>query len=170
MGTLSKTLAGCGGYIAGCSELVEYLRLTAGVFVYSVGVAPVIAATTVKAIEILHREPERVIRLQQNGRYFLARAKEQGLDTGNGAGTAICPIVVGDSTLAVVLSHALLAREINVLPVAYPAVPARESRLRFFVTAMHNRRDIDTALTITAEELKKARTQTLALGRALLQG
>jgi 7-keto-8-aminopelargonate synthetase-like enzyme len=70
MGTLSKTLAGCGGYIAGCHELVEYLRLTVGVFVYSVGMPPVIAASTLKALEILHREPERVHNLQRNGAVF----------------------------------------------------------------------------------------------------
>ena len=70
MGTLSKTLAGCGGYIAGCKELVDYLRLTVGVFVFSVGMPPVIAATAQKALEILHREPERVARLQHNAAYF----------------------------------------------------------------------------------------------------
>ena len=76
MGTLSKTLAGCGGYIAGCNELIEYLRLTVGVFVYSVGMPPVIAASALKALEILHREPERVSKLQHNGAYLpLARPR-----------------------------------------------------------------------------------------------
>src|ERR1700722_7218939 len=92
MGTLSKTLAGCGGYIAGCKELVEYLKLTVGVFVYSVGMPPVIAASALKALEILHREPERVRMLQHNGAYFRSLARQHGLDTGNGAGTAVCPV------------------------------------------------------------------------------
>ena len=97
MGTLSKTLAGCGGYIAGCRELVEYLRLTVGVFVYSVAMPPVIAASALKALEILHREPERVAKLQQNGATFRSLAAKCGLDTGDGAGTAICPVIVADS-------------------------------------------------------------------------
>lgn len=155
MGTLSKTLAGCGGYIAGCKELIDYLRLTVGVFVYSVGMPPVIAASTLKALEILHREPERVRMLQHNGAYFRALAQERGLDTGNSAGTAICPIIVADSLPAVMLSQRLLERGINVQPVTHPAVPPKASRLRFFLTAMHTERDIDSAIDATVEELAK---------------
>ena len=96
MGTLSKTLAGCGGYIAGSGALVDYLRLTTGAFVFSVGMPPLIAAGTAKALEIMHREPDRVAKLQHNGVYFRDYARRQGLDTGTGGGTAVCPIVVGD--------------------------------------------------------------------------
>ena len=159
MGTLSKTLAGCGGYIAGCRELVDYLRLTVGAFVFSVGMPPVIAASAHKALEILHREPERVARLQHNAAAFLARARERGLDTATAAGTAICPIMVGDSLPTVVLSQRLLERGINALPVTHPAVPAKSSRLRFFVTAMHTQAQIETAVDVTAEELARLRAQ-----------
>jgi 7-keto-8-aminopelargonate synthetase-like enzyme len=155
MGTLSKTLAGCGGYIAGSAILVDYLRCMAGAFVYSVGMAPVIAASVEKALEILHREPERVASLQRNAKYFYDTAKSLKLDTGNGSATAVCPIVVGDSIPTVILSQQLFKRGINVQPVLYPAVPAKSSRLRFFLTAMHTEKDIDTALGITAEELAK---------------
>jgi 8-amino-7-oxononanoate synthase len=157
MGTLSKTLAGCGGYIAGCTELVEYLRLTVGVFVFSVGMPPAIAAAAHKALEILHREPERVARLQRNSAYFYALARERGLDTGTGAGTAVCPIMVGDSLPAVMLSKRLAERGINVLPVTHPAVPAKSSRLRFFLTAGHTQADMEAAIEATADELEKLR-------------
>jgi len=157
MGTLSKTLAGCGGYIAGCKELVDYLRLTVGVFVFSVGMPPVIAATAQKALEVLHREPERVARLQHNGAYFCSLAKARGLDLGTAAGTAVCPVMVGDSLPTVVLSQRLLERGVNALPVTHPAVPAKSSRLRFFVTAMHTRAQIETAIEVTAEELANVR-------------
>jgi 8-amino-7-oxononanoate synthase len=157
MGTLSKTLAGCGGYIAGCKELVDYLRLTVGSFVFSVGMPPLIAASAQKALEILHREPERVGRLQHNATYFFALARERGLDTGTAAATAVCPIMVGDSLPTVVLSHRLLERGINALPVTHPAVPAKSSRLRFFVTAMHTQPQIETAIEVTADELAKVR-------------
>jgi 8-amino-7-oxononanoate synthase len=155
MGTLSKTLAGCGGYIAGSAVLVDYLRCLAGAFVYSVGMAPVIAASVEKALEIMHREPERVETLHRNAKYFYETAKAHKLDTGNGSGTAVCPIVVGDSIPAVVLSECLLKRGVNVQPVLYPAVPAKSSRLRFFITAMHTKDDIGTAVMVTAEELAK---------------
>jgi 7-keto-8-aminopelargonate synthetase-like enzyme len=164
MGTLSKALAGCGGYIAGCHELVEYLRLTVGVFVYSVAMPPVIAASTLKALEILHREPERVSKLQHNGTTFRALALARGLDTGNGAGTAICPIIVADSAPAVMLAQRLLARGINVQPVTHPAVPAKASRLRFFLTAMHTDAEMAEAIEATAEELGQVRSRMRTLG------
>jgi 8-amino-7-oxononanoate synthase len=166
MGTMSKTLAGCGGYIAGSAIMVDYLRLLAGSFVYSVGMPPVVAASVEKALEIMHREPERVASLQRNSRYFYETAKACNLDTGNGSGTAVCPIVVGDSIPAVILSQQLLVRGINVQPVLYPAVPAKSSRLRFFLTAMHTKEDIDQTIAIVVEELAKIpegmRTSNLA--------
>jgi 7-keto-8-aminopelargonate synthetase-like enzyme len=106
-----------------------------------------------KALEIVHREPQRVAKLQQNATYFFERARQRGLNTGNGGGTAICPIVVGDSIPAVVLSQRLFQRGINVQPVLYPAVPAKSSRLRFFLTAMHTEEEIDETINIVVEEL-----------------
>jgi 8-amino-7-oxononanoate synthase len=153
MGTLSKTLAGCGGYIAGSATLVDYLRCMAGAFVYSVGMPPVIAASVHKALEIMHREPQRVAKLHRNAAYFANCAKKNGLDTGTGGGTAVCPIVVGDSIPAVVLSQRLFQRGINVQPVLYPAVPAKSSRLRFFLTAMHTEDEIETTIKAIVEEL-----------------
>jgi 7-keto-8-aminopelargonate synthetase-like enzyme len=155
MGTLSKTLAGCGGYIAGSTDLVEYLKCMAGVFVYSVGLPPALAAGATKALELMHREPERVRQLQHNGRYFHDLAKQSGLDTGTGMGTAVCPIMVADSLPAVVLSQRLLERGINVLPIIHPAVPPKASRLRFFITATHTEEQIKTAIEATVEELRE---------------
>lgn len=155
MGTLSKTLAGCGGYVAGSAVAIDYLRCLAGGFVYSVGLPPLIAASVTKSLEIMHREPERVAKLQHNGAYFQKAAKEKGLDTGSGRGTAVSPIIVGDSISAVILSQQLFERGINVQPVLYPAVPAKTSRLRFFLTSMHTEQQIDTAIDVMAEELAK---------------
>lgn len=150
MGTVSKTLAGCGGYIAGSATMVDYLRCMAGAFVYSVGMPPAIAAAVEKSLEIMHREPQRVARLQANGAYFRKYAREKGLDTGAGQGLSVAPIIVGDSIATVMLSQDLLQRGINVLPVLYPAVPVKTSRLRFFLTAMHSERDVEEAIDATA--------------------
>ena len=155
MGTMSKTLAGCGGYIAGSAALIDYLKCLSNGFVYSVGIPPLLATSVAKSLEIMHREPERVAVLQRNGAYFYKAAKEKGLDTGNGCGTAVSPIVVGDSVSAVVLSQQLFRRGINVQPVLYPAVPAKSSRLRFFLTAMHTEEQIEAAIDATVEELGK---------------
>ncbi|MCW5702722.1 MAG: aminotransferase class I/II-fold pyridoxal phosphate-dependent enzyme [Bradyrhizobium sp.] len=153
MGTLSKTLAGCGGYIAGSAVLVDYLRSLCNAFVYSVGMPPVIAASAAKALEIMQREPERVERLQRNSRYFQTGAQARGMNTGTAPGTAVCPIIVGDSVAVAYLSQRMFDRGINVQPVLYPAVPAKTSRLRFFLTAMHSEADMDTALSVLHEEL-----------------
>jgi 8-amino-7-oxononanoate synthase len=155
MGTLSKTLAACGGYIAASSELITYLKNTAGAFVFSVGMPPVIATAAAKALEIMHREPERVQRLQENGRLMKQLAQGSGLDTGTGQGTAVCPIIIGDSVKAVVLSQRLLQRDVNVQPVMYPSVPAKASRLRFFVTRTHTADDIARGLDVLSEEIAR---------------
>jgi 8-amino-7-oxononanoate synthase len=155
MGTMSKTLSGCGGYIAGSSILVDYLKSLSGGFVYSVGMPPVIAASAIKSLEIMHHEPERVARLHSNAAYFRKTAMEKGLDVGSSVGTAVSPIVVGDSITSVILSQQMFKRGINVQPVFYPAVPAKSSRLRFFLTAMHTEAHIDTALDTLVEEIAK---------------
>ena len=155
MGTLSKTLSGCGGYIAGSAILIDYLRCMAGAFVYSVGMPPLIAGAVDKALEIMHREPERVARLRDNSRFFFEEAKRLNFDTGNGQGTAVCPIVIGDSIPTVMLSQRLLERGVNVLPVLYPAVPIKSSRLRFFLTSQHTEADMRAALNIVSEELRE---------------
>ena len=82
MGTLSKTLAGCGGYIAGSQALVDILKFAAPGFVYSVGLAPPLAAASLAALRIMLREPERVQRLRERGALFLDLARREGLDVG----------------------------------------------------------------------------------------
>lgn len=152
MGTLSKTLSGCGGYIAGSGALVEFLKFTAPGFVYSVGMPPPVAAAAIASLDVLEREPERVAKLRANGLRFVEKAKAAGLDVGDSAGFAISPVMVGDSLRAVYLADRLLARGINALPIVHPAVPERAARLRFFLTSEHSEADIDEAVAITAEE------------------
>lgn len=153
MGTLSKTLAGCGGYIAGSETLVEYLRSMCHAFVYSVAMPPVIAAAAGAALAVMHREPERVAQLQANSRRFFARIRSHGLNAGSASGTPVCPVVVGDSISAVLLSQRMFERDINVLPVLYPAVAPKTARLRFFITTMHSDSDLDHAADVVAEEI-----------------
>ncbi|MGE0629590.1 MAG: aminotransferase class I/II-fold pyridoxal phosphate-dependent enzyme [Hyphomicrobiaceae bacterium] len=155
MGTLSKTLAGCGGYIAGCRDLIDYLKFSVGAFVYSVGLPPAIAAACETALSLLHAEPERVRRQQHNSRRFVDLAHARGLDTSNAAGTAVMPVIVKDSLAAVLLSQQLFRRGINVQPIIPPAVPAKASRLRFFITSEHSERDLSSTVDVLVEELEQ---------------
>ena len=167
MGTLSKTFAAAGGYIAGGASLCEYLKYTAPGFVYSVGIAPPLAAASLAAIEVMRAEPERVRALADIGRFFLAEARARGLDTGHSMGHAITPIVVGSSIAAGLLSQAMLARGVNVLPIVHPAVPERTARLRFFLTSMHVETQVTQALDALAEEIARLRSHRNLPGLAL---
>lgn len=100
MGTMSKTLAGCGGFIAGCQPLVDMLRHLAPGFLYSVGLAPTLAEASLAALERLQAEPERVAQLQARGRQFLTEARAAGLNTGTSAGYAVVPVITGSSLKA----------------------------------------------------------------------
>lgn len=164
MGTLSKTLAGCGGYIAGCSALVDYLKYTAGGFVYSVGMPPVMAAAALAALGLMQAEPERVQRLRENGALFCALAQAHDLDIGPTLGLAVVPIIVYDSVVAATLSQRLFERGINVQPIIHPAVPERTSRLRFFITADHE----DAQIRRVVEAVATARGE-IGDTRAILQ-
>ncbi len=146
MGTLSKTLAGCGGFIAGCRELTEILRYLAPGFLYSVGMPAPEAGAAQAALHIMHSEPQRVQHLHQRSQQFLARAREAGLDTGTSEGHAVIPVITGSSLTATRASHALLARGINVQPILAPAVPEQSARLRFFLSSEHTPEDIDDTL------------------------
>lgn len=147
MGTLSKTLCTCGGYIAGSAPMIEILRYGAPGFVYSVGLSPPLAAAALTALEILYAEPWRVEKLHENGKFFLARAQEAGLDTGRAEGHAIIPILIGSSLKSVKYSQQLLEEEINVQPIIPPAVEERAARLRFFLCADHKQEDLARVIT-----------------------
>lgn len=159
MGTTSKTLCGCGGFIAGCFELIELMKLTAPGFVFSVGMPPAVADASSAALDVMLAEPERVASLQSNGRHFVETAQAAGLNVGRSAGYSVVPIMVGGSALAARLSTALGKRGLNVQPITYPAVEEGEARLRFFLSSAHTHEQIDRAVALVAEclaELKAA--------------
>ncbi|MGD1807471.1 aminotransferase class I/II-fold pyridoxal phosphate-dependent enzyme [Dapis sp. BLCC M126] len=153
MGTLSKSFASCGGYIAGSKALVEYLKYTSPGFVYSVGISPPDTASVLAAIQLLKREPERVARLQEMSRLFLESARERGLNTGMSKDSPVIPIIVGESIKSVMLSQNLFKRGINVPFMFYPSVPQNAARLRFFITCNHTEEQIRFTIDALAEEL-----------------
>ncbi len=142
MGTLSKTLSGCGGYIAGERALVEQLKYAAPGFVYSVGIAPPLAAASLAALALMRAEPERVARLKQRGQFFLRQARAAGLDTGLSQGYSVIPVILGSSLKAVRLSNQLFEHGVNVQPIIHPAVEEKAARLRFFLSSEHTEAQI----------------------------
>jgi 8-amino-7-oxononanoate synthase len=155
MGTFSKSFASCGGYIAGCKELVEYLKYTAPGFVYSVGMSPANTAAALAALQVLQAEPQRVAILQQRAKLFLDLARQRGLNTGMSADSPVIPIIVGETYKCIKLSQALFDRGINVQPLGAPSVPEGTARLRFFVTCNHTEEQIRATVDILVQEWAK---------------
>ncbi|WP_264992106.1 aminotransferase class I/II-fold pyridoxal phosphate-dependent enzyme, partial [Mycobacterium montefiorense] len=122
MGTLSKSLSSCGGYLAGSSELIEYFKYSLPGFIYSCGLPPASAAAALSAIEILGAEPERIRALHANGDYMRSLFSTHGLEFEKSKDTPIIPFVVGDSMLCLSLASRLRDAGINVDPIMYPAV------------------------------------------------
>jgi len=153
MGTLSKSLVSCGGYVAGPAALIEYLKYRASGMVYSVGLAPTVAIAALTSIRLMLREPERVTALARNGRHFLEKARAAGLDTGQSWGYAVTPVILGDSLRTVMLAQRLTERGFAAVPIIPPGVPEKSARLRFFISSSHSFEDIEAAVAATAEEL-----------------
>lgn len=156
MGTLSKTLAAAGGYIAGSAPLIAFLKARAPGFVFSVGLAAPVAAAAAAAIEVMRREPERVERLRANGRRLRDALRAHGLDTGLSEGLAVTPVVLGDSPTTAAVAHLAFGHGVAAPPIMHPAVPERRARLRLFATSEHTAAQIDRAAAVVAEAVREA--------------
>lgn len=152
MGTLSKALAGCGGYIAGETALVEHLKFLAPGFLYSVGMPPSVAASSLAALTFMQQAPELTATLKARGRLFQKLAQEAGINTGSSSGLAIVPAITGSSLTAARLAETLFEQGINVQPIIYPAVPEKSARLRFFISCLHTEEQIRQTVAILAKE------------------
>jgi 8-amino-7-oxononanoate synthase len=166
MGTMSKALGSCGGYIAGSRALVEYLKYTAPGFVFSVGLPASGAAAALASINILETQPERVARLRENSRLFESMARQRGMNTGTSQNTGVVPIIVGNSLACMQLSRAMFARGVNVQPIVHPAVEESAARLRFFITSLHTTEQICYTIKVLAEELEKMQLHNRISGAA----
>jgi 8-amino-7-oxononanoate synthase len=155
MGTLSKSLASCGGYVSGSASLMEYLKHSVPGFVYSVGMPPASCAAALVALQIMKREPMRVTKLRQRGRKFLELARQAGIPTGSSAGLSVIPAITASSIRAARLSQELAEQGISAQPILYPAVSENAARVRFFISADHSEKDIESSVEILARLWKR---------------
>jgi 8-amino-7-oxononanoate synthase len=137
MGVLSKSLASCGGYLAGNRHLIRYLRYTLPGHVYTTGLTGANAAAALAALRILKSEPWRVQQVRARAREFLELAQNAGLNTGRSMGTCVVPVIIGDPIRCFAAYIGLRNDRINVQPIVHPAVPKDASRLRFFFSCAH---------------------------------
>jgi 7-keto-8-aminopelargonate synthetase-like enzyme/acyl-CoA synthetase (AMP-forming)/AMP-acid ligase II/acyl carrier protein len=155
MGTFSKAFGSCGGYIGGCKALIEYLKYTTPGFVFAASIPPSAAAAALTALRLVEAHPEWPARARSNAALFLALAREKGMNTGPSQDTAVVPVIIGNSMDCLRLSRAMFDRGVNVAPILHPAVEEKASRLRFFITTLHNEQQIRYTVQTMAEELEK---------------
>ena len=151
MGTLSKSFGSCGGFLAGTSELINFLRYTTPGYVFAAGMPPANAGAALGALRLLKENPQLVTKLQSNSQLFLKLSKDAGIDTGMALGTPIIPIICRSNARALLLSEALYNEGINAQPILYPAVPQEETRVRIFMTASHTEEQIRRSVELLAK-------------------
>jgi 8-amino-7-oxononanoate synthase len=142
IGTMSKTLASCGGFIAAKRSITEWMRYSLPGFVYSVGLSPVITAAARAALQLMQEESWRIDRLTKNAELFRQCAQEADLDTGPAIGRGVVPILFGSSQETMLASHYLLEQGFYCPPIVQIGVPKDQPRLRFFISATHTEDDI----------------------------
>ncbi len=154
MGTLSKTIPSVGGYIAGSTDLIMYLRHQSRAYIFSAALPPAQAAAAMEAFRVILDEPWRVEKLRENTKHFINGLKERGFDTMN-TETAIVPLLCGTDEKAFEMTRGSHKRDLFVLPVISPAVPVGLARLRTTLTADHEPEEIEKALDILEQVGKK---------------
>ncbi|MBC7299681.1 MAG: aminotransferase class I/II-fold pyridoxal phosphate-dependent enzyme [Nocardia sp.] len=153
MGTLSKALGSCGGFIAGDADLIGAMKVCApGVAMLSGGPAPSTIGAALAALDILDREPQRLTRLWSNAALLRALLVDRELDLGVSEGTPICPVLVPQEFRAGYVAARLLQQGIYAGSITAPAVAVGSERLRLFLTSEHT----PDQLRHTADELAAA--------------
>ena len=150
-GTFGKALGGAvGGYIAGKKEIIELLRQKSRTYLFSNSVPPSVVMASIKALDLLKEKKELLIQVKENAEYFRNSVKKLGFNVLDGV-HPIVPIMLGDAKITQEFSKKLLERELFVVGLWFPVVPEGTARLRFQISAAHNREQLDQALKILEE-------------------
>ena len=145
-GTLGKALGGAaGGFVAGSAALIDTLVQRSRTQLFSNALPATVAASALRAIEILEAEPELVRKQRENVAYFRAGLTRLGFKPLDGP-SAIVPIVVGETAFAIALSDRLLREGVFVTGFGFPVVPEGTARVRVQISASLERADLDRAL------------------------
>jgi len=148
MGTFSKSLASCGGFIAGPADVIDFLRVQSRSFMFTASAVPAATGAALAAVRICRSDegPQRFAAVLDNARYWHAGLRDLGLHVGGGA-TPIVPVFVGDDWKAALLWRALYDAGVYVNVALHPAVPPGGALLRTSVMATHDRATLDRALS-----------------------
>jgi glycine C-acetyltransferase len=145
VGTLSKAIGALGGYVAGNTNLIEFLYHRGRPFLFSTSHPPSVVLTCMAALEVLMGEPQIIERLWENTRFFKEGLQRLGFNTGLSE-SPITPVIAGEGAKAMQLSDKLFERGVFAQGIAYPTVARDKARVRTIVTATHTREDLQYAL------------------------
>jgi glycine C-acetyltransferase len=149
-GTLGKALGGAsGGYTSGRREVIEWLRQRSRPYLFSNSIPPVVAATTLRVLDLLQSMPELMSQLHDNARHFRAQLEALGFTLVPGE-HPIVPVMLGDAPLALRMAERLLELGVYVIGFAYPVVPLGQARIRTQMSAGHDREQLDRAIAAFA--------------------
>jgi 8-amino-7-oxononanoate synthase len=156
MGTFSKSLASCGGFIAGPAEVIDYLRISSRPFLFTAAAVPAAVAAALEAVRICRSEegPQLFARVLDNAAYLHRGLIALGFEVveptrtpdGGELVTPIVPVVVGEDWQTAALWKALWEEGVYTNVALYPAVPRGHSLIRTSVMATHEREHLDRAL------------------------
>jgi 7-keto-8-aminopelargonate synthetase-like enzyme len=153
-GSMSKSLASTGGFIAGSRTLIEYLRTNSKQTLFSAALAPSQAAAATTSLELMQSEPEHLARLWKNTKRYREMLKGLGLDTWESETPAV-PIVLGSKELVYRFWQALLEKGVFTVMSIAPAVPPGKDLIRTAVSALHSEEDLDKIATAMAYAVKQ---------------
>ena len=151
MGTFSKSLASCGGFIAGPADVIDFLRIQSRAFMFTASAVPAAVGAALGALRIIRSDegPELIARLLDNARYLRDGFKQLGYETiDSDPVTPVIPVLIGDDWEAVLLWRALYDAGVYVNVSIHPAVPPGNALLRTSVMATHEREHLDRALAM----------------------
>jgi 8-amino-7-oxononanoate synthase len=151
MGTFSKSLASCGGFIAGPHEVIDFLRIASRAFLFTASNVPAAVGAALAALRIVRSDegPELFARVLHSAAYLKQGLSDLGLkvvEDPSGVTTPVVPVMVGDDWKAVLLWRALYDAGVYVNVAIHPAVPPGGALLRTSVMATHDEATLDRAL------------------------
>jgi 8-amino-7-oxononanoate synthase len=149
-GTFSKSFASIGGFVAGNSAVVDFIRHNARSLIFSASMPANAVAAAHTALQIMLNEPQRMTRLQHNANYMRQGLKNLGFDIGQSV-SPIIPIFIRNEIQTCVAWKQLKALGVYTNPVVPPGVPSRDCMLRTSYMATHNIEELDRALNIFAK-------------------
>jgi len=150
-GTLGKALGGAsGGYTSARKEIVDWLRQRSRPYLFSNSLMPAIAATTLRALDLIEQSTQLRAQLWDNAQHFRAEMTRLGFRLA-GADHAIIPVMLGDAKVASQFAEKMLAEGIYVVGFSFPVVPQGQARIRTQMSAGHGRKHIDRAIAAFAK-------------------